>query len=465
MVRTSQVFFILFLALASFGSSLAFAGPGGNPGIARQSVPRFTDQEKRFLQQISGRAKAIINESISTTAEQLEYIQSNGPLKDMTLSAVKSAYTQYKTYLFMSEDTFGTVARPLPIYLRDRTLPFDSNPYSPYRFYINPQDRERYRQMHAEDRTFLNQNRESCRLVRKSMTNHYKKQLGEILALAPVVLQINARSSTPTEQEIVDAYLELLSNMGETLERFENINLDDDDKAEGLWAYQGIAQELTEANPALIPVFNSLRVKIEPQGLFEKAVAYIKGILPAIAPLACTIAAIATANPVLIIACSALNLYISVNNVRADYVSIRETRNEWLSGISSFRDVELANRQLVIDYVLFAFNFYAGATVLRSTNHRLLFDWRFNRTNLVTRLSPQVIRTEARKYTEDYLRNETEGQIKNHLTLGAASLRQPENVVSEISQQSTQVLIAYLRRGVFSFKDTTEILCSTPRPE
>jgi hypothetical protein len=252
--------------------------------------------------------------------------------------------------------------------------------------------------------------------------------------------------------------------MQETLHSFQNHNLNNDDEAEGLWAYQGIAQELVEANPRLINASEGLRLKIEPQGLFQKAIAYIKGILPALAPLACTIAAIVTANPVLAIACSALNLYIAVNNVGADYVRIRSTRNAWLSGISSFQDIELANRQLVIDYVLFAFNLYAGGTVLRSTNHRLLFDWRWHQNNLASTLNLQTIRTEAKKYTQDYLRGEGEGQIKNHLTLGLASLQQPDNVVSELSQQSTQGLIAYLRKGMFTFKDTAQAICSTPRP-
>lgn len=464
-VRSSSVFFIFIFALSLLGSSLAFAGPGAYPGRASQPrASRFTENEKNFLRLISGRAQEIVNESITTTREQLEFIQSNGEYKAMTLNAVKSAYAQYKTYLFMSEDRFGTAAQPEPAYLREHTFPFNDNDYSPYQFYLTSQDRERHRQMALEDRAFLVKNYERCRLHVRSMTNHYKKQLGEILALAPVVLQINAVGAIPTDQEVIEGYQELLANMGETLQSFQNHNLNNDDEAEGLWAYQGIAQELVEENPRLTNFSESLRLKIEPQGLFQKAVAYIKGILPALAPLACTIAAIATANPVLAIACSALNLYIAVNNVRADYVRIRSTRNSWLSGISSFQDIELANRQLVIDYVLFAFNLYAGSTVLRSTNHRLLFDWRWHRNNLGSTLNFRTIRAEAKKYTEDYLRGEGEGQVKNHLTLGMASLQQPDNVVSELSQQSTQVLIAYLRKGMFTFKDTAQALCSTPRP-
>lgn len=398
------------------------------------------------------------------TRQQLDYIQSNGEYKAPTLNAVKSAYAQYKTYLFMSEDRFGTALQQEPAYLREHTFPFEDNDYSPYRFFLTSKDRERHRQMAIEDRDFLVKNFEHCRLHVNSMSNHYKKQLGEILAMAPVVLQINAAGPIPTDQEVVQGYNELIANMEETLHTFQNHNLKDDDVAEGLWAYQGIAQELVEINPRLSNVSERLRVKIEPQGAFEKAIAYIKGILPAIAPLACTIAAIATANPVLAIACSALNIYIAVNNVRADYVRIRDTRNAWLSGISSFQDIELANRQLVIDYVLFAFNLYAGSSVLRSTNHRLLFDWRWHRNNLASTLNFQTIRAEAKKYTKDYLRGESDGQVKNHLTLGLASLQQPDNVVSEISQQSTQVLIAYLRKGMFTFKDTAQALCSTPRP-
>ncbi len=452
-------------ALSLLGSSLAFAGPGGFPGRAPQpKASRFTDNERKFLKLISVRAQEIVNESITTTGEQLEFIQSNGEYKQMTLSVVKSAYAQYKTYLFMSADSFGTAGQTVPASVRHLTMPFKDNEYTPYDFYLTPQDRERYRQMYLEDRKFLVEKMESCRLRRKSMTNFYKKQLGEILALAPVVLQINAAGPIPTDDEVVAAYQELLANMEETLHSFQKLDLTNDDKVEGLWAYQGIAQELVEANPRLINFSESLRLKIEPQGLFEKAIAYIKGILPALAPLACTIAAIATANPVLAIACSALNLYIAVNNVRADYVRIHSTRNSWLSGISSFQDIELANRQLVIDYVLFAFNLYAGGAVLRSTNHRLLFDWRFHRNNLASTVNLKTLRAEAKKYTEDYLKNEGEGQIKNHLTLGVASLQQPDNVVSEISQQSTQVLIAYLRKGMFTFKDTAQALCSTPRP-
>jgi hypothetical protein len=163
---------------------------------------------------------------------------------------------------------------------------------------------------------------------------------------------------------------------------------------------------------------------------------------------------------VLAIACSALNLYMAVNAVRADYVRIRETRNAWLSGVASFQDIEMANKQLMIDYLLFAFNMYAGGSILRNAEREILFDWGWHRNNIASTLNLNTLRTEARRYVREYLRGEREGQTQYHITLGLASFRQPDRVVSELSQETTDVLIAYLRNGVFTFKDTAQALCA-----
>lgn len=453
---------VLILIIMNMAASNAVAATGG--GIATKGYKgrpeKFTPAEKEFLAQIAVKAQEVVKVSLDRTQFQHDQIVHNTKFKDSTLSAIKSAYQQYKTYLVMSKYSSSLATREAA-HMANSTFGLRSD-YSPYQLKVTPQERKIFKTTFNEDREFLKNNLEKCGLERDSMTKHYKKQLGEILAIAPVVLQIEAKGSTPTDREVVSAYEELIDSMQQTYEQFEDY---DSSEIEGLWGYQGIAQELVYENPELEPIYESLRLKIEPQGFLEKTFAYIKGILPAIGPLACTIFAIATANPLLGIICGSLNLYLAGKNLYNSYGVLDQRRREWLSGVSPFQDIERAQKQLLIDKILLGFNIWAGASILRTTNYSLVANLQFHKSNILSTLQIKEISTQARIYAKQVRDGELEGQAKNHLALFAGSLQRPDHLsVEQLSQASTSVLLSYLRKGMFTFKDTAEVICQDGAP-
>ncbi|MBY0385534.1 hypothetical protein K2X05_10290 [bacterium] len=442
---------LILIVMSMVASNASAAG-----GIYASPKPKekYTAQEKEFLAQIAVKAQEVVKESLDRTQFQYDQIVKSTSNKDLTLSAVKSAYQQYKTYIVMSRNT--SVARhrgdtqTRPIYELN-------NDYSPYQVNVSNAELIRFRQTYTEDREFLKQNQKKCGLQKDSITKHYKKQLGEILALAPVVLQINAKGTVPTDQEVIDAYEELIDSMQQTYEQFEDY---DSSQIEGLWGYQGIAQEMVFKNPELEPIYESLRIKIEPQNFLQKAFAYIKGIMPAIGPLACTLVAIATVNPLMGIICGSLNLYLAGKNLYNSYENVEQKRREWLSGVSPFQDIERAKKQLLIDQILMGFNLWAGASILRSTNYRLVVDLQFHKSNILSTLQIKEISSQAKIYAKQVRDGELEGQAKNHVALAAGALQSPDHLsVEQLSQASTGVLLSYLRKGMFTFKGTAEVIC------
>lgn len=460
MARASLKLF-LFLIIG-FHAVSAFAGRGTVP------VARFTPEEKQFLQDIAKKASEIVGQNLKVARYQLDCTIRLGTSNEcidskQIMEAVKTSYAAYRTYFVMSEYSYylsrirgrATAANP------QRPVPLATD-YSTNRLYIPFSERERIKTLRTDDDAFIAKMKESCGANYDRLVEHYQRQLSQIITLVPVVLMIQTKTSFPTDEEVIAGYEQLVENIESTYKNFTTYDTSDLD---GLWGYQLIAQALVKENPARKAIYDRLVIKIEPQGALEHIGAWISKTFFSynILFIGCTVVAIVTVNPVIAMACVIANTLMASYNLYSNVGVLAQRRAEWVSGANDFTSVETAKVQTYVDIVMLGLNIGAGSIVAKNALATPLFNAEFHREMIRANLKNEVLREKAKTYVKDLLRDQTEGEGKNlvgGLIIGGVQYFIDNKDIERISQASSEILIEFRKKGIFTYKDNAGAICN-----
>lgn len=176
--------------------------------------------------------------------------------------------------------------------------------------------------------------------------------------------------------------------------------------------------------------------------------------------------AIITVNPVIAMACAFANTLMSGYSVYSDVVEVGNKRAEWLAGVNTFEAIATAKMQLAVDSVLLLLNVGATATVVKSSMGNPLLSAEFHRELLKKNLDSQVLNTKTKAYVTDLLKDQTTGEAKNFagvLIIGNTQHFLTGKEVEHISQASTEIILSFRKKGIFTYKDSANASCSFAR--
>lgn len=468
-------FLLPLILFASIGLSLApahakFVGRS----LPHAKVEKYTPEEKQFLASIATKASVIVGDSLKKAKYQADCISRLNdnlePCADSAqiLQAVKNAYSQYRTYLIMSEYShFLTRVRSRSALslngsalAQQRPFPMSSD-YSSNPIWINNSEKERMLKLRKDDEAFIANAKDTCFVNYDRLTEHYQRQLSQIITMVPVVLMISSKETFPTNSEVMTGYIELVANIQSTYDNFKNYDKND---LEGLWAYQMLANIVAEESPANKKIFDQLVIKIEPQGAIEHIGAWIKNTFFSynILFIGCTVVAIVTVNPVIAMACALANTLMASYTVYKDLGEVNTKRSQWLAGISGFEDIATAKVQAAVDTVLLLLNVGAGAVVVKGALGNPLWSRDFHKELLKTNLEKEVLRSKANAYVKDLLKDQGQDQAKNIIggtLIGNTQYFVNGEDVERISQASADIIVEFRKKGLFTYKDTAGAIC------
>ncbi len=445
----------------------AFAGTGGlTPGTAayvqKYSAGKFNPEEKQFLTDIAYKATLIIGKNLKETQRQFDQIKNSGPQRAQMLSAVKSAYVQYRTYFALSEyNYFNALNSDLPWALREEGTPLE-NEYSPYSLYYFPKEREKIFSTYKQDMGFVKNKTANCGFAKKNIAEHYQKQLAQVITLVPVVLEMRVTGADPTDQEVIDAYETLIANISQTYLKFTQYN---PSELEGLWVYQAVVAAMVAENPKLEAIRQSLELKIDPQGI-EIFTDWIKSVFFSynILLIGCTAIAVATVNPVIAIGCALANTAVAGYNLYNDQHSLGEKRLEWIAGVSTLEDLKLAKTQVLTDYALLGFNIFASGSLIKLSRSAPILNYNFHKEIITSNLRTEVLRQNAKAHAravlEDQVKDQARGQSAALVVLGAGYAINTKEF-DKVSQAAADLILIYKEKKLFTFKDTAQVNCHT----
>lgn len=456
----STLWTLAFL-LVAFSPQAEARYAGANPHTQKPKE-KFTVAEKKFLASIAQKAATIVGKNLKETQRQFDQIQNKGSQNEAILSAVKSAYMQYRTYFALSQyNYFSALNSDLPWAWREEGVPLVSD-FSPHNLFYFPRQREEIFATHKEDLAFIKSQNKNCGYTKKSIAAHYEKQLAQIITLVPVVLEMKSVGATPTDQEVLDGYKSLLSHMENTNAQFSNY---DPQEIEGLWTYQAVAQMLVEEDPTLESVYESLKIKIDPEGV-EIFFGWIKNVFFSynILFIGCTVAAVVTANPILAIGCALANTAMAGYNLYSDMQILQDKRTKWLSGINTLEDFKVAKVQIYTDMALLGFNVFATASVIKIARQSPLFNYDFHKQILQSNLRSEALRQHAKEHARAVLIDQTKDQARGQsagVVVTAAPMFINSKEVDHLSQAAADIIMGFKNKQLFTFKNTANATCRT----
>jgi hypothetical protein len=454
--------------MLSFSALAESAAPAKAPNraeaykLARTKKEKFTPSEKQFLAEIANKASSIVGKNLKEARRQLNQINNSGAQGAQILSAVKSAYVQYRTYFALSEyNYFNALNSDLPWGMREEGTPLE-NEYSPHSLYYYPKEREKIFSTYEQDMRFIKNDKSNCGFKKKNISEHYEKQMAQIITLVPVVLEMRVTGAEPTDQEVLEAYENLIANISQTYQKFTNY---EPSELEGLWVYQAVVDSMVTENPKLESIRQSLEIKINPQG-FEIFTDWIKSVFFSynILLIGCTAIAVATVNPVIAVGCALANTAVAGYNLYNDKISLGEKRQEWMAGISSLEDLKLAKTQVLTDYALLGFNIFASGTLIKMARSAPILSYNFHKEIITSNLKTEVLRQNAKAHAravlEDQVKDQARGQTAGFIVLGAGYAINTKEF-DKVSQAAADLILLYKQKKLFTFKDTARVNCHT----